>query len=69
MRLHDSLHGRQACPEFIVFDQGVGQMSPVGAIFVPFPPQTGTNMLRPRPPPPIVELVHRERERIAGFLP
>ena len=26
-------------------------MSPVGAIFVPFPPETGTNMLHPRPPP------------------
>ena len=24
-------------------------MSPVGAIFVPFPPKTGTNMLHPRP--------------------
>ena len=31
-------------------------MSPVGAIFVPFPPKTGTNMLHPRPPA-IVELV------------
>ena len=26
-------------------------MSPVEDIFVPFPPKTGTNMLRPRPPP------------------
>ena len=26
--LHDPLHDRQACPEFIVFDQGVGQMCP-----------------------------------------
>ena len=25
-------------------------MSPVGAIFVPFPPKTGTNMLHPLPP-------------------
>ena len=24
--LHDPLHGRQACPEFIAFDQGVGQI-------------------------------------------
>ena len=24
--LHDSLHGRQACPEFIASDQGVGQI-------------------------------------------
>ena len=28
MRLHDPLHGRQACPEFIAFDQGVGQICP-----------------------------------------
>ena len=26
MGLHDPLHGQQACPEFIVFDQGVGQI-------------------------------------------
>ena len=36
-------------------------MSPVGAIFVPFPPQTGTNMLHPLPPP-IVELVIKNRK-------
>ena len=28
MRLHDPLHGRQACPKLIAFDQGVGQMCP-----------------------------------------
>ena len=28
MRLHDPLHGRQACPEIIVCDQGVGQICP-----------------------------------------
>ena len=32
-------------------------MFPVGAIFVPFPTKTGTNLLHPPPPPPIVELV------------
>ena len=26
--LHDPLHGRQACPEFIAFDQGFGQICP-----------------------------------------
>ena len=26
--LHDALHGRQACPEFSSFHQGVGQISP-----------------------------------------
>ena len=28
MRLHDPLHGRQACPKFIAFDQEVGQICP-----------------------------------------
>ena len=28
MRLHDPLHCRQACPKFIAFDQGVGQICP-----------------------------------------
>ena len=28
MRLHDPLHGRQAWPKFIAFDQGVGQLCP-----------------------------------------
>ena len=32
-------------------------MSPVGFIFVPSPPKTGTKLLHPRPPPPIVERV------------
>ena len=35
-------------------------MSPVGAIFVPFPPKTGTKSLHPRPPPPIVERASAE---------
>ena len=26
--IRDLLHGRQACPEFIAFDQGVGQICP-----------------------------------------
>ena len=26
--LHDPLHGRQVCPQFIAFDQGVGQIRP-----------------------------------------
>ena len=32
-------------------------MSLVGAICVSFPPKTGTNLLHPRAPPPIVERV------------
>ena len=28
MRRHDPLHDRQACPKFIAFDQGVGQICP-----------------------------------------
>ena len=36
-------------------------MSPVGAIIVPFPPKTRTNMLHPRPAPPNVELAKCEK--------
>ena len=28
IKLHNPLHGRQACPEFIAFDQGGGQICP-----------------------------------------
>ena len=42
-------------------------MSPVGAIFVPFPPKTGTNMLHRRPPP-IVELVVCSAQHFAMLL-
>ena len=31
-------------------------MSPEGAIFVPFPPKPGTNMLHPLPPPQSLNL-------------
>ena len=42
-------------------------MSPVGAIFVPFPPKMGTNMLHPLPPP-IVELVRMVRYEVVEAL-
>ena len=49
--LHDPLHGRQACPQIILISPGGwSNKSPVGAIFVPFPPKTGTNLGHPRPP-------------------
>ena len=31
--------------------RGLVKFVPVGTIFVPFPPKTGTNMLHPLPPP------------------
>ena len=31
--------------------EGLSNLSPVGAGFVPFPPKTGTNLLHLRPPP------------------
>ena len=53
LRLHDPPHGRQACPEFIAFDQGVGQIYPRQELFscrsllkqgqiryIPAPPQS-----------------------------
>ena len=43
--LHDSLHGRQACPEFSSFHQEVGKTSPREGLFscCSFP-KTGTNL-------------------------
>ena len=32
------------------FTRGLANMSPGGAIFVPSPPKTGTNLRHPRPP-------------------
>ena len=50
--LHDPLHGRQACPEFIVFDQGVGQICPRSGLFsCRFLPKQGQNCYIPAPPP------------------
>ena len=41
MRLHDPLHGRQACPKFIAFDQGLGQICPGRGYFRAVPSQNG----------------------------
>ena len=56
MRLHDPLHGRQACPEFIAFDKGVGQICPGRGYFRAVPSQNGDKYVT-SPPPTIVELV------------
>ena len=68
-RLHDPLHSRQACPEFIAFDQAGGwsNMFPVKAIFVLFPPKTGANLLHPRPPPIVERVFGRHDEIEVGF--
>ena len=46
------LHGRQACPEFIAFDQGVGQICPRWRL-IPcrFLPKRGQICYIPAPPP------------------
>ena len=49
--LHDHLHDRQACPEFIAFDQGVGQICPQSGIFsCRFLPKRGQICYTPAPP-------------------
>ena len=52
--LHDLPYGRQVCPEFNLVQLsspgGWSNLSPGGAIFVPSPFRTGTNLLHPRPP-------------------
>ena len=50
MRLHDPVHGRQACPEFIAFDQGVDQVSGRG-YFRTVPSQNGGKLVTSPPPP------------------
>ena len=57
MRLHDPLHGRQACPKFIAFDQGVGQICPRSRGYFRAVPSQNGNKYVTSPPPPIVELV------------
>ena len=57
MRLHDPLHGRQACPEFIAFEKGVGQICPGRGYFRAVPSQNGDKYVT-SPPPTIVELVY-----------
>ena len=52
MRLHDSLHGRQACPIFIAFDQGVGQICPGRGYFrAVLSPNGDKYVTSPLPPP------------------
>ena len=49
--LHDPLHGRQACPEFNSFHQGVGQISPLEGLFeCRLLPKRGKNCDIPAPP-------------------
>ena len=53
MRLHDSLHGWQACPQFIAFDKGVGQICLREGLFsYRSLPKRGQNCYIPAPPPP-----------------
>ena len=57
MILHDPLHGQQACPELIAFDQGVGQICiRWGLLSCRFLPKRRKICYIPAPPP-IVELV------------
>ena len=49
--LHDPLHGRQACPEFVAFDQGVDQICPRYGLFsCRFLPKRGQICYIPVPP-------------------
>ena len=59
--LHDSLHGRQACPEFNSFHQDVGQILPRERLFSYRPlPKRGQIFDIPAPPP-IVERLQQEK--------
>ena len=52
IRLHDPRHGRQACPEFSSFHQGLGQISPSEGLFSCRPlPKRGQICYIPAPSP------------------
>ena len=50
IRLHDPLHGRQACPEFIAFDQRVRQICPGRGYFRAVSSQNGDKYVTSPPP-------------------
>ena len=55
IRLHDTLYGRQACPELNSFHQGIGQISPREGLFSCHPVPKRGQIYDIPPPPPIVE--------------
>ena len=58
MELHHPLHGRQACPEFIAFDQGVSQICPRQGLFsCRSLPKRGQNCYIPASPPIVERLL------------
>ena len=52
IELHDPLHGWQACPEFITFDQGLVKYVPGRDYFRAVSYQNGDKFVTPPPPPP-----------------
>ena len=64
--LHDPLHGRQACPEFNSFHQGVGQICPWEGLFSCRPlPKRGQICDIPAPAP---QSLKDSTERFSGTL-
>ena len=50
--LHSPLHGRQACPEFNSFYQGVGQICPREGLLCAVSSENGDKFVTSPPPPP-----------------
>ena len=67
MRLHDPLHGLQACPKFIAFDQGSVKSVPGRGYFRAVPSPNGDKYVTPLPPP-IVELFARVMAQLGGYI-
>ena len=55
MELHDPLHGRQACPEFNSFHQGIGHISPREGLFSCHPHEKWGQICDTPAPHPIIE--------------
>ena len=71
IELHDPLHGRQACPEFNSFHQGVGQISPGRAYFRAVPSKNGGKVVTSPPPQSLndsdLELIRGVETRMQGY--
>ena len=65
IRLHDLLHGRQICPEFNSFHQGVCKISPLKGLFCC--PSQNEDKFVISPPPPIVERLEGV-QRLTGYI-
>ena len=65
--LHDPLHGRQTCPEFNSFHEGVGQIRHREGLFSCHPLTEHGKICNTPPPPPIIERLESRPRSATSF--